>query len=134
MPTFLTRNTLSSLLGLFLSSFNRTTPSYLFNCHYAGKKNQKNHKSKSILGTHYQREELLEQYVIWFSQVQRERERERERCCQTMRHHYFFLFFFFVSVSLTLAAFSPFLQVFFAWLSQWKFWLLQKMDWLCLTH
>ena len=40
--------------------------------------------------------------------------------CQTMRLHcYFFLFFF--SVSLALAAFSPILQVVFAWLSQWRF-------------
>ena len=36
-----------------------------------------------------------------------------------------------VSVSLALAAFSPFLQVFFALLSWWRFWLLQKTEWLC---
>ena len=37
------------------------------------------------------------------------------RCCLTMRLHcYFFLFFF--SLALALAAFSPILQVFFAWL------------------
>ena len=38
---FLTPNSLSSLLGRFLSSFNLITPSYLFNCHNTKKKKKK---------------------------------------------------------------------------------------------
>ena len=85
--------------------------------------------------------EVLEQSVIRFSQVQ-------------IRYIYIYIYIILctyshcwsfnchemlsnheiVSISLVLATFSTFLQVFFAWLSWWRFRLLQKMNWLSLTH
>ena len=81
--------------------------------------------------------EVLEQSVIQFSQVQIIYIYIilcTYSHCWSFNHHEMLSNHEIVSVSLALATFSPFLQVFFAWLSWWSFRLLQKMDWLCLTH